>query len=184
MISTSNLEVRRWHLENNELHGDVYAPGVMARYYPSDNAHCRTCTIEVTVRIEEETEVYYGLVFRRVGDDYYTFEVSGDDQYRVRRHRAKGGWEVLQDWQYGAQLQGWQYTPQAYIPAGQTNLLAVQCLDDRLYLYINSREAPINKDAPLIGIENVDGLAGFFVGSGKQVPVSVAFDDFMVYTRP
>jgi serine/threonine protein kinase len=175
VISTSNLDVRRWYLENNELHGDVYAPDVTARYYPSNDAHCRTCTIEVTVRIKEEAEVYYGLVFRRVGDDYYTFEVSGNGQYRVRRHRAKGGWEDPPDWQYAAQLN---------TSAGQTNLLAVQCLDNLLYLYINSREVPINKDTPLTGIENVDGLAGFFVGSGKQVPVSVAFDDFMVYARP
>jgi hypothetical protein len=143
-------------------HKDRSYLNVVAKKLDFDLA--RNFAVEARIRWLSGDESYgYGLVLDRNGDDFLSFQISGDGSYRIDRYLSDKADHIVP----------WTSSPNLTCYEG-TNLLGVYRRNDRLIFAINGRE---------VHEMDYDGWASTEVGFGlggimKVRPVSLgAYND-------
>jgi hypothetical protein len=111
----------RWELE--AIRDDALRPA-MLKLNPVSDFYM---SVEAKLVKGSGDDVRYGLMFRKEGDNYYTFRVEDGPNFRVRS-RQDGEWTNLIDWTRG----------QA-IGLGRTNRLEIIAEGTRFYFYIDGQ---------------------------------------------
>ena len=170
--SSSGWEIRHRADAIHEYRDGLYAMLVLSPHTSS----WTTPGLEVgAVRIEVDAlqiggpeDNLYGMVCRYRDDDNFIFLVASSDgfagigSYREGRRELFGGAALL---------------PAASIaPAGSTNHLAADCLEDMLRLYVNGALAA---EAAAVG-GDAEGDVGLIVGTYLEPGVELVFDNFSV----
>lgn len=128
-----------------------------------------------SVRIEVDGTIlsgaedgYYGVVCRHLdSDNYYALVVSGDGSYGIAKSDA-GMYSFVATGQ----------APETVLARGRnaTNRVRGECVGDKITLYANDQE--------LLAIQDPDfeiGYTGVIAGTRLSGPISVLFDNFVIY---
>ena len=112
---------------------------------------------------------FAGLSVRSIGQGFYDFSISPGGQYYVDKMVPGKGYETLVDW-----------SPSAAIKKGlkQTNRLRVDCLGNRLVLYVNGQKVAEIQDSDLPA-----GYVDLEAVTTKTQAAQFAFDN-VVLRRP
>ena len=112
-----------------------------------------------------DTDVQYGLVFRRVDrDNYYIFRIRGDGEYQLRV-RYEGEWDTLISW-----------TASPLILPGQVNRLTVVAEGADFDFYVNGQLLDEYSDSKLS-----EGKVALVVGLDDEGDTgTIEFDNFEV----
>lgn len=114
----------------------------------------------------------YGMAVRVGGVNFdrgYTYEVSCDGQYRVRKFISESAPRVLLDWTAAPGiLQG----------SGALNRIGVLAVEDELHFFANGS---LLNDQPVVEDEYSDGTIGLFASAVQTSGLTVYFDDFHLW---
>ena len=110
---------------------------------------------------------YYGVVCRHSeSGNYYALVIGGDGSYGIAKSQ-EGAFEFLQTGQ----------APESVITRGrETNHVRGDCINDSLTLYANGRQLLQVKDGDF-----EKGNIGVLAGTRLSGPISVLFDNFVIY---
>ena len=126
-------------------------------------------SVEATL-IEGQAESGYGLVFHfQDSQNYYVFAVNGRQQWSIWRLR-EGSWQELRE----LPNETWTLA-EAVRPAGETNLITIEVLEDTLNLFVN--------DVQLTQLTDIDatftqGGIGFYTASSRTAENALARIEF------
>ncbi len=147
----------------------LLAPGAnLSAALPTDYIFPADVEIQVGARsLGGPQDNRFGLICRYQNAlNYYWFVISSDGYYGIGK--VKNGQITL--------LNAPQMPPSEQIKRGQElNSLRVECVGDRLRLYVNELLLGEQQDADFSG-----GSIGFLVGAGSQANVQVGFEHLVV----
>jgi hypothetical protein len=107
----------------------------------------------------------YGVILRRLEDNFYRFEISGDGYYQFDK-RQDGKWIDIIPW-----------TRSITINTGEaTNVIKVECNGDEFAFYVNGVELGICTDESFIA-----GEIGLEIGTLTEGGSRVSFDNLKVW---
>jgi hypothetical protein len=146
---------------------DAQQAGYLSARYGVDTDRFADAMVAVSARRSAGPEDSgYGLQFRTAdGDNFYTFQIADDGQYKVRV-LVNNEWKVLTDW-----------TPIDAIHSGQWNRLAVKAEGTHFTFYVNGIQVDELED------DNIaEGQAAINISAYNEVRLNVDFDNFAVWT--
>jgi tetratricopeptide (TPR) repeat protein len=115
---------------------------------------------------------WYGLVCRLQvveGDaDFYAFIISSDGYYGIGKHVDGGPFGLIS-------ADKMQFS-NAVIQGDDTNVIAAECVGNRLAIYVNGVLLAEVEDSDMSG-----GQAGLIVGTFTEPGAQILFDDFAAY---
>ena len=126
-------------------------------------------SVEATL-MDGQVESGYGLVFHRQdSQNYYVFAVNGMQQWSIWRLR-EGAWHELRE----IPNESWTYA-EAVNPAGETNQITIEVLENTLNLFVN--------DVQLTQLTDTDatftqGGIGFYTASSRTAENALAHIEF------
>ncbi|MCP4426484.1 MAG: hypothetical protein GY803_18480 [Chloroflexi bacterium] len=114
-----------------------------------------------------DLESSYGILFRKNGDQFYRFNITGSGLFVMERHNADGTWtRFFEDWRDAlAVKQG----------LGATNRLKVTARGGDLSFYVNDQLLQQVNDGSY-----ADGQIALVAGTFGQPGLQVAFDNVVV----
>ncbi len=162
-----------YKLEEGALLGVDYLPEERNTWWAMDGRQSGNLYAEVTTRNGDcMGKDSVGLSIRvdpSTGRGGYSFELSCDGAWRVRRHHLDGSPRTLVDWSPSDAIQ---------VGAGAVNRLGLLAYGERFVLYVNDRQIGTVVDP---AYTYSFGAFGLFVRASLTFDLQASFDDFAVW---
>ncbi len=125
--------------------------------------------VDVT-QLAGDPESSFGILFRKTGDQFYRFDITGSGLFVMERHNADGSWTRFFD--------DWRDTEAVKQGISVTNRLKVMAQGGDLSFYVNDQLLQQVNDASYAG-----GQIALDAGTFGRPGLQVAFDN-VVIRRP